>query len=156
LVALLLVLREIVGLKNNKVWTSGIVLSGSILEVFECKDITQCVDNLIQNIRFIEMHNSSPISLVPSIFREMFKLPELNLIYKGEEVRNFLKRKNIGLDLIEEYQYISRIQVISLKDPYNEILWLFTRISRKDYTEAIPRLKLYILHFVGNENAIFD
>jgi hypothetical protein len=68
---------------------------GCIPEVFECKDIvTWCVDKFIQNKRVITLQNSSPISLVPSIFREMLKFPEPNLAYKGEEARNFLKRKN--------------------------------------------------------------
>jgi hypothetical protein len=60
-----------------------------------------CVDKLIQNRRVIALNNSSPISLTPSIFREMMKLPEPNLVYKGEEARNFLKRKNNGLELLQ-------------------------------------------------------
>jgi hypothetical protein len=49
-------------------------------------------------------------------------------------VRNFLKRKNNRLDLLREYlhdlatmlEYISRIHVSYLKDPYKEIVWLST------------------------------
>jgi hypothetical protein len=76
----------------------------------------------------------------------MLKLPEPNLVYKGQEARNFLKRKNNGLELIQEYLHdpatmpedISRIQVISLKDPYKEIAWLFTRFVGQDSIETIP------------------
>jgi len=52
------------------------------------------------------------------------------MVYKGEEARNFLKRKNNGLELLQEYLHdpmtmiedISRIQVSSLKNPYKEII----------------------------------
>jgi hypothetical protein len=71
--------------------------------------------------------------LAPSIFREILKLPEPNLIYKGEEVRNYLKSKNNGLEILQVYLHdpstipkeISRIQVSYLNDPYKEFLWLF-------------------------------
>jgi hypothetical protein len=156
---------SLLGKENNKVWTSGIVLAGCVPEVFECKDIlTWCIDKFIQNRRVITLQSSSPISLVPSIFREMLKLPEPNMVYKGEEARNFLKRKNNGIELLQEYLHdpasmpedISRIQVSSLKNPYKEISWLFTRIVGQDSMETIPRLALYILHFTVHENAIFD
>jgi hypothetical protein len=84
------------------VWTSGIVLAGCGPEVFECKDIiTWCVDNIIQNRRVISLQNTYPISLVPSIFIEMLKVIDLNLVYKGEEARNFLKRKNNGIEILQ-------------------------------------------------------
>jgi hypothetical protein len=76
----------------------------------------------------------------------MLKLLELNLVYKGEEARNFLKRKNNGIKLLQEYLHdpasmpkdISRIQVSSLKNPYKEISWLFTRIVGQYSMETIP------------------
>jgi hypothetical protein len=90
--------------ENNKVWISIIVLAGCVAGVFECKDVvTWCVNKIIYNIHDIPLHNSSHILLAPSIFREMLKLPEPNLVYKGEEARNFLKRKNNGLELLQEY-----------------------------------------------------
>jgi hypothetical protein len=121
------------------------------------------VDKLIQNKRVIALHNSSPISLAPSIFREMLKFPEPNLVYKGEEARKFLKRNTNGLEPLQEYFHdpttmledISRIQVSSLKNPYKEIVSLFTRIASEDSTETLPRLSLYKLHFVVHENVIF-
>jgi hypothetical protein len=39
--------------------------------------------------------------LTPSIFREMLKLPELNLVYKGEEARNLLKIKKNGIKILQ-------------------------------------------------------
>jgi hypothetical protein len=84
--------------------------------------------------------------LAPSIFREMLKLPEKNLVYKGEEARNFLKINNKGIDILQEYLHdlviipknISRTQVSSLKNPYKEISQLFTRNVGQDSTETIP------------------
>ena len=51
---------------------------------------------------------------------------------------------------------LSRLQVSSLKDPYREIAWLFTRVSVQYSTTTIPRLTLYILHFTVHENVVFD
>jgi len=56
---------------------------------------------------------------VPSIVRDMLKLPEANLIYKGEEARNLLKRKNNGIELLQEY----------LHDPASMSMTSYTMIS---------------------------
>jgi hypothetical protein len=113
--------------ENNKVWTSGIALVGYVPEVFECKDIiTWCIDKLVQNRRTIPLQSESLVSLAPSVFKKMLRLSEPNLVYKGEEAKNFLKRKNNGIELLQEYlqdpasmsEDLSRIQVSSLKDPY--------------------------------------
>jgi len=50
---------------------------------------------------------------------------------------------------------LSRIQVNSLKDPYREIAWLFTRVTSQDSTTTVPRLALYILYFTVHEDVIF-
>ena len=72
----------------------------------------------------------------------MLKFPEPNPVYKGEEARNFLKRKNNGLEILQEYLHdptimpedISIIMVSSLKNTYKKIAWLFTRIVGQDST----------------------
>jgi hypothetical protein len=46
--------------------------------------------------------------------------------------------------------------VSSLKHPYREIAWIFTRIIGQDSTVTIPRLALYILHFIVHEDVFFD
>ena len=51
---------------------------------------------------------------------------------------------------------LSKIQVSSLKDPYREIAFLFTRVIGRDFIATIPRLALNILHFTVHENAIFE
>jgi hypothetical protein len=94
----------------------------------------------------------------------MLKLPEPTITFKGDEARNFLKEKNNGLELLQEYledpttmpEDISRIQVSSLKNPYRELAWIFTRITGQESTTTIPRLALYILYFTIHEEAIFD
>jgi hypothetical protein len=112
---------------NNKIWTSGITLVGCVHEFFDCKEIvTWCVDKFVQNQRTIPLHNGSPIYLAPTVFKKMLKLPELTLTYKGDKARNFLKGRNNGIELLQEYfqdpatmpQDLSRIQVSSLKYPY--------------------------------------
>jgi hypothetical protein len=51
---------------------------------------------------------------------------------------------------------LSNIQVSSLKNPYKEIAWLFTRVTGQESTTTIPRLSLYILYFTVHEKEIFD
>jgi hypothetical protein len=51
---------------------------------------------------------------------------------------------------------ISRIQVSSLKNPYRELAWIFTRITGQESMTTIPWLALYILYFTIHEEAIFD
>jgi hypothetical protein len=134
-------------------------------EVFDCKDIvTWCVDKFVQNQRTIPLQNGSPISLAPTIFKKLLKLPEPNLTYEGDRARTFLKGRNNGIEILQEYlqdsatmpQDLSRIQASSLKDPYREIASRFTIIIVHDSTTSSPRLALYILHFTVHENAIFD
>jgi hypothetical protein len=39
------------------------------------------------------LQSVSRVSLAPLVFKRMLKFPETYLVYKGEEVRNFLKGK---------------------------------------------------------------
>jgi hypothetical protein len=92
------------------------------------------------------------------------KLPETTLTFKGEDCRDFLKKHNNGLDLPPEYlenpatilKDITRIQVNYFKNPFQEIVWLFTRLTGQENTATISRMILYILHFTVKEHAIFD
>jgi hypothetical protein len=94
---------------------------------FECKDIvTWCVDKLVHYRRTIPLQSESPVSLPPSVFKKILRFPEPSLVYKGEEARNFLKRKTNGIKILQQYlkyptsmpKYLSRIQVSYLKYPY--------------------------------------
>jgi len=104
----------------------GIALVGCVPEFFYCKEIlTWCVENFVSNWRTIPLHNGSPISLAPTVFKKLLKLLELTLTYKADGARTFLNGTNNGIEL-QEYlqdptvmpQYLSRIQVSSLKDTY--------------------------------------
>jgi hypothetical protein len=76
----------------------------------------------------------------------MLKLPELIITFKGDEAKYFLKERNGGLDLPREYfrdpimimKDVSSIHVSSLKKPYHEMAWLFTRVGKQESTDIIP------------------
>jgi hypothetical protein len=84
------------------------------------------VDKRIHDRRTIPLQSESHISLTPSVFKKILRFPETNLVYKGEEVKNFLKRKINGRELLQEYlkyptsmsKDLSKVQVSYLKDPY--------------------------------------
>jgi hypothetical protein len=94
----------------------------------------------------------------------MLKLPEPSLTYKRKYAINFLRGKNNGNELLQEYlqdpttisEDLFRIQVSSLKHPYRGINWLFTRVTGHDYMTTIPQLALYILYFTVPENDVFN
>jgi hypothetical protein len=94
----------------------------------------------------------------------MLKLLEPTLTFKGEDCRYFLKKHDNGLDLLLEFlenpmvvpEDITRIQVISFKNPFREITWLFTRLTGQESTATISRMILYILYFIVKEKATFD
>ena len=51
--------------------------------------------------------------------------------------------------------YITKIQVESFKNPYQEIAWLFTKVEGQENIAFISRMILYILYFTVQEHAIF-
>jgi hypothetical protein len=53
-------------------------------------------------------------------------------------------------------QDLSNIQVSSWKNLYREMVWLFTRITRQEYTTNISKIGLHIFYFSIHENTIFD
>jgi hypothetical protein len=151
--------------ERNIVWTSSITLAGCVLEVFYSREIVPwCVEKYEQNQRVIQLQGESLISLSPSIFLRMLKLTEPTITLKGEEARQFLKERNYGLELLQEYledigtmsKDLLNIQVNSLKNPYKEIAWIFTKVTGQESIATIPRLSLYILYFIVHEKAIFD
>jgi len=85
------------------------------------------------------------------------------LTFKGEDCREFLKKHENGLDLLPEFlenptvipEDITRLQVSSFKNPFQEIVWL-TRITWQETTTKISRMILYILYFTVKEHDIFD
>jgi hypothetical protein len=94
----------------------------------------------------------------------MLRFPKPMMNFKSTEVEDFLKTKNGGLELLQDYledprtspDDLSNIHVSSLENPYGEMGWLFTRASSQESTTIVPRLSLYILYFSIHENTIFD
>jgi hypothetical protein len=70
----------------------------------------------------------------------MLRLLKPMLTFKGEDCREFLKKHDNGLDLLPEFlqnptavpEDITRLQVDSFKNPFQEIAWIFTRITGQE------------------------
>jgi hypothetical protein len=70
----------------------------------------------------------------------MFMLLEPMLTFRGEDCRELLKNHDNGLDLLPEFlenpmtvpEDITRLQVVSFKNPFWEIAWIFMRIKRQE------------------------
>jgi hypothetical protein len=85
----------------------------------------------------------------------MLKLPEPTLTFKGEDCRYFLKKHENGMDLFLDFlenpmdvpKDITRIQVDSFKNPFQEIAWLFTRLTGQERNTTISHMIIYILYF---------
>jgi len=58
------------------------------------------MDKYNKNRRIIQLQGESPISLAPTIFKKMIKLLDPTIKFKGDEVKNFLKERNSGLELL--------------------------------------------------------
>jgi hypothetical protein len=94
----------------------------------------------------------------------MLKLPEPTLTFKGEDCRDLLKKHDNGLDHLPEFlenlveipTYIIILQVKLFKNPFQEISWLFPRVTVQENTANISCMILYILYFTLKEQAIFD
>jgi hypothetical protein len=50
----------------------------------------------------------------------------------------------------------AKIEVSSLKYPYKEFSWLFSRIIGLESMTSVPKNIIYILHFVVHEDALID
>jgi hypothetical protein len=62
--------------------------------------VSWCVNKCEHNQRVIQLQGESPVSLSPSIFRRMLKLPNPTITFKGEEARQVLKEINFGIELL--------------------------------------------------------
>jgi len=77
---------------------------------------------------------------------------------------DFLKNHDNDLDLLLEFMEnptadpkdITRLQIDLFKNPFREIVWLFTRVTGQESTASISSMILYILYFSVKEQAIFD
>jgi hypothetical protein len=78
----------------------------------------------------------------------MLRLPTPNKTFKGSEVDAFLKAHDGGVDLLNNFLTeplndsgsSSQIEVCSLKYPYKEFAWLFSRIVGQDSTVVVQNM----------------
>jgi hypothetical protein len=117
---------------------SGIARAGCVPKVFDCKELVAwCAKRYIPSQQIIQLREHSPVSLSPQVFRKMLRLPEPTLNFRGEYCREFLKNHDNGLNLLPKFlenlaavpEDITRLQVGAFKNPFQEIAWLFTRIT---------------------------
>jgi hypothetical protein len=81
-----------------------------------------------------------------------------------EKKKKFSHRSGCVTDLLPEFledsttvpEDITKLQVSSFRNPFREIAWLFTRITRQESTTSISRIVIYILYFTVKEQFIFD
>jgi hypothetical protein len=89
---------------SNKVWTSGIALASCMPEVSDFKElILWCVDNFNNEKRIIQLQGKTPISLAPTVFRRMLRLPEPTTIFKISEEDAFLKANHGGMEILDNF-----------------------------------------------------
>jgi hypothetical protein len=127
--------------------------------------VSWCAEKYIPSQRIIALHNHSPVSLSPQVFRKMLKLLEPTLTFRGQDCKQFLEKHIMnGLDILAEFLEdptkfpgdITKLQVSSFRNPFREMAWLFTRITRQASTASISRIIIYILYFTVKEQFIFN
>jgi hypothetical protein len=90
--------------------------------------ILLCVDNFNNEKRIIQLQGKTPISLAPTIFRRMLRLPEPTTTFKSLEEDAFLKANHGGMKILDNFllnsleysENSTHIEVCSLKYPYKE------------------------------------
>ena len=79
--------------QKDIIWESRIAHVGCVPEVFDIKElIACCMDKYVPSQRIIQIQDNSPISISPQVFRNMLKLSEPTLTFKGEDYKDFLKK----------------------------------------------------------------
>jgi hypothetical protein len=141
-------------------WMSVIARARCVPEVLYYKELVAwCVEKYIPCQRIIQLQDHSPISLSPQVFCKMLKLPEPTLTFKGEYCRDFMRKHENDLDLLFEFleipaaipEDITKLQVNSFKNLFQEISSLFIRVMGQESTGNISRMILYILYFIVKE-----
>jgi hypothetical protein len=90
--------------QNQVIWTSGIAHAGCVPEVFECKEpVSWYGDKFISDKRIIPLRDRSSVSLSPQVFRQMLRLLEPTLTFRGEDCKQFLANHNNGVDLLPPF-----------------------------------------------------
>jgi len=98
----------------NKVWNSDITLAKCVHEVAYFKDLVLwCTNKFDTNKRIIQMQRKPPISLSPSFFKRMSRLPNPTMLFKNEEADKFLKDHQGEVELLDNYLTNLRIDNVS-------------------------------------------
>jgi hypothetical protein len=150
--------------QTQVIWTYGIACAGYVPEVFDCKELVSwCANKFILDKRLIPPRDSSSVSLSHQVFHQMLRLSEPTLTFRGENCKQFLAKHNNGLDILPHLledsivvpKDIRSFQVSSIRNPFREIVSLFTRIMGHESTTTVSWMALYILYFTVKEQAIF-
>jgi hypothetical protein len=94
----------------------------------------------------------------------MLKLLDPTLTFRGQDCKKFLEKHDNGLDILAKFlkdptivpEDITKLQVSSFRNPFQEIAWLFTRIMGQASTTSISHIIIYIFYFTIKEQFIFD
>ena len=91
----------------------------------------------------------------------MLRLPDPTLIFKNAEADDFLKSHSGGMELLESFLMsptsdtnTTQVEVCSLKYPYKEFTWLFSRIIGQESMNSLPKYIVYIFYHSIHENAV--
>jgi len=76
-------------------------LCSSDFDVMEL--VSWCIHKYEKNKRIIKLQGESPISLAPSTFKKMIRLPKPMMNFKVDEEKEFMKARNGGRDLLQQY-----------------------------------------------------
>jgi hypothetical protein len=89
---------------TNDIWISRIAKVGCVPELFDAtKIVIWCTYNYKKNQRIIQLWGQSMISLAPSTFNIMLRLPKPTMTFKAKEAKDFIKARNNGWDLLPQY-----------------------------------------------------
>jgi hypothetical protein len=94
----------------------------------------------------------------------MIRLSEPTLAFRGKDCKQLLEKHDNTLDILVEFledpttfpEDITKFQVSSFRNPFWEIAWLFTRITRQQSMTNISHIVIYILYFTVKEQFIID
>jgi hypothetical protein len=86
------------------------------------------------------------------------------MTFKSFEGGAFLKSNHGGTNILEKFlTYMSgysrnsyQLEVFSLKCPYKEFAWLFTKITKQESMNTIPKYVLYVIHHLVHEDSLFE
>jgi hypothetical protein len=65
--------------------------------------ISSYIDKYKKNKRIIQLQVQFSISLGPSTFKNILKLPNPKMMFKVDEAKEFMKNRNGGKDLLPQY-----------------------------------------------------